>query len=85
MCFDLIGPYTITDATGKEFILKAMTMVDPATGWFDFFEIPDRGAETTALVFDRRWLSRYPRPKRCIFDNGNACLGNEFQEMLTSF
>ena len=62
-----------------------MTMADPATGWFEIFEIPDRGAETTALVFGRQWLSRYPRPKRCIFDNGNEFLGNEFQEMLKSF
>ena len=34
VCFDLIGPYTITDATGKEFTLNAMTMADSATGWF---------------------------------------------------
>jgi transposase InsO family protein len=28
------------------------------------------------------WLTRYPRPERCIFDNGNEFLGKDFQDQL---
>ena len=45
---DLIGPYTITtkhfqpDGAIKEVELQltCMTMIDPATGWFEIVEVP---------------------------------------------
>ena len=47
--------------------------------------IPDKSAETVALVFDRNWLSRYPRPFQVIHDNGSEFVGAEFQEILESY
>ena len=40
-CIDLIGPYTIErkNKTKKPLILWALTMIDPATGWFEMREI----------------------------------------------
>ena len=38
ICVDLIGPYQITDGTGVDYKLWAMTMIDPATGWFEIVE-----------------------------------------------
>ena len=32
VCVDLVGPYTVTDSTGKDRTLMAMTFIDPATG-----------------------------------------------------
>ena len=45
---DLIGPYSITARQNQpgnqvkeiELKLTAMTMVDPATGWFEIIEVP---------------------------------------------
>ena len=38
---DLIGPYTVGGQIKEiELKLTAMTMVDPATGWFDIAEVP---------------------------------------------
>ena len=62
-----------------------MTMYDPASGWFKIVEIPNIQSVTCALLLDRTWFSRYPRSKRCIFDNGNEFLGKNFQEMLESY
>ena len=42
VCIDLIGPYTVTDRSGNDRILNAMTFVNPATGWFEITEIPDK-------------------------------------------
>ena len=35
VCVDLVGPYTVTDHTGTDRTLMAMTFIDPATGWFE--------------------------------------------------
>ena len=92
---DLIGPYTVTtnqlQHDGKivetELELTCMTMMDPATGWFEIVEIPsyvihdvktnkvqeniDKTSARIGRLFDQTWLSRYPRPKKVIFDNGS--------------
>jgi hypothetical protein len=58
-------------------------MCDPATGWFEIAEIRNKTAEGTAKILDQPWFCRYPRPKRCIGDNGNEFLGKEFQELYS--
>ena len=35
-----------------------------------------------AKQFENCWLSRYPRPLRCIHDNGGEFIGWEFQKLL---
>jgi transposase InsO family protein len=60
-------------------------MCDPATGWFEVAEIWNKTPEGTAKILDQTWFFRYPRPKRCISDNGNEFLGKEFQELLLSY
>ena len=42
VCIDLICPYTVTDRSGNDRIVNAMTFVDPATGWFEITEIIDK-------------------------------------------
>ena len=53
LCVDLIGPYTICRGPYKmvkgkrvyklkPLILKAVTMIDPATGWFEIKQYDDR-------------------------------------------
>jgi hypothetical protein len=73
--------------TAKEFQLTCMTMIDPVTGWFEIAEVPtfiiedvktktfresiDKTSARISRLFDQQWLSRYPRPKKVIFDNGS--------------
>ena len=35
---DLIGPYTVNTPT-KKYELRAMTMIDPATRWFEIVQV----------------------------------------------
>jgi len=60
-------------------------MVDHATGTFEITQIKDKTAETVALALDRTWFSRYPRPVRCIYDNGSKLTSKEFTELLDSY
>ena len=48
-----------------------MTMIDPASNWFEIAPIKDPISDTAQRVFDSMWLSRYPRPQECGFDNGS--------------
>ena len=64
-----------------------MTILDPVTRWFELVEVPnyiiqdlknkttkeniDKSSARISRLFDQVWLSRYPRPKEVIFDNGS--------------
>ena len=71
----------------KELQLTCMTMIDPVTGWFEIAEVPnyiiedvknkkvlesiDKTSARISRLFDQIWLSRYPRPRKVVFDNGS--------------
>ena len=71
LCIDLIGPYTVGDPKKKDFAtLHCLTMIDPATGWFEIAEIPSKSADEVAIVLELTWLTRYPWPTEVILDRG---------------
>lgn len=80
---DMIGPLTVQTPT-KSYTLKALTMIDPATGWFEVKDVPDATADTCMKVFDNVWLTRYPRPQYLGFDNGNEYKA-VFEEMRKNY
>ena len=104
---DLIGPYSITAKQTQsgdkikeiELQLMAMTMVDPATGWFETKEVPyysiedvinnkdnyiDKSLARISQLFNQAWLSRYPRPSKVVFDNGSE-FKIHFMRLLKDF
>ena len=40
-------------------------MIDPATGWFEMAQIPNK---TAAEITEKNWFTRYPLPQRIVFD-----------------
>ena len=84
VCIDLIGPYIVTDRSGNDRILNATTFVDPATGWFEITEIPDKTSARISQILNSTWLARYPRPRKVIFDNGNE-FKKDFLPLLRDF
>ena len=40
LCVDLIGPYTLLGADGSAVEFMCLTMIDPATSWFEMVELP---------------------------------------------
>ena len=55
LCVDLIGPYKIqsTKKKDKEINLHAVTMIDPATGWFEIKQIKNKEAHTVAEAVEQ--------------------------------
>ena len=50
LCVDLIGPYTI-HRQGKNLLkIWCLTMIDPATGWFEMAQIPNKPAAEIAEI-----------------------------------
>ena len=102
MCVDLIGPYTIKVKDGTILDFMCLTMIDPATGWFEIIELPnadvtyvrqkeeitdviiDKSSATVSRLFNKAWLSRYPRAKYIIYDNGSE-FKLHFERLCDSF
>jgi Integrase zinc binding domain len=56
LCIDLIGPYKI--GKGKnEATLHALTMINPATGWFEIAEINIKRADKIINRLEFTWLT----------------------------
>ena len=60
LCVDLIGPYKITPKNSKEQKLWCVTMINPATNWFEIKQIKLKDAATVANMVEQTWLTRYP-------------------------
>ena len=68
---DMIGPYSVKTPS-KTLQLRAMTMIDPASNWFEIAALPEGKAPSSDLcqrILDDMWLARYPRPMEVGFDN----------------
>ena len=63
MAVDLIGPY------GDD-KLSALTIVDVATRWIEILPLKSKDSLTVSNLTDEQWLGRYPRPEKCIHDQG---------------
>ena len=69
LCVDLIGPYKINN-NNQTLTLWALTMIDPATGWFEMTSINTKSADVIANKIETSWLTKYPRPTQVILDRG---------------
>ena len=71
LCIDLIGPYPFgNEKKGTLVKLHCLTMIDPATGWFEIVEIPNKRADFIANLLEMNWLTRYPWPTEIVMDRG---------------
>jgi transposase InsO family protein len=85
VCVDLIGPWKLSIFEEQKTIeLNALSIIDAVTGLTEFSRINSKEAAYIATEFTRSWLQRYPKPRRCIHDNGSEFIGAPFQQMLSS-
>jgi transposase InsO family protein len=68
---DMWGPLTLKSADGKEIRLLVLTMIDPATGWFEVEPLREATAAEAMIAFDSAWGCRYPRPQYIGYDGGS--------------
>ena len=65
-----------------EYQFRAVTCIDSTINLPEVIPVDNAKSKTVANVFKDGWLSRYPKPRKCIHDNGNELLGPEFMSML---
>jgi hypothetical protein len=80
-CVDLIGPYKIERKGKKDLKLWRLTMIDPATGWFEMQQIENKTAAEVADTCEKTWFTRCPLPQRTILDRGAEFMA-EFARMV---
>jgi hypothetical protein len=61
-CIDIIGLYAIGPKEKPVYTLHCLTMIDPATGWFEIVPIPSKDSGDIDNLFEQTWLSQYPWP-----------------------
>jgi hypothetical protein len=78
---NLIGPWSI-NINGQILQIQALTIVDTATTLAEVICIEDHSLQHVANLFGKGWLTCYPHPIRCIFDQGGEFTGRPIQLML---
>jgi hypothetical protein len=48
--------------------IRALTIIDKATGWLDFVAIKNKPSQHIALLFDSEWLCHNPRPEQVVME-----------------
>ena len=56
LCVDLIGTYTLKGKDGSQINFMALTMIDPASSWFEIVELPVVNRQRTINVKGRELL-----------------------------
>ena len=57
-------------------------MIDPTTTLSETIRIENKTSSHCSMQFANNWLTRYPKPTRCVHDQGTEFTGIEFQTML---
>jgi hypothetical protein len=78
-CMDLLGPFTIKTPSKTQSLL-ALSMIDPASGWFEIVEATNKLATAIPDLFHNNWLTQYQSPRLIIFDNWGK-FKREFKQM----
>lgn len=72
LCVDLIGPYKMNQETNDHY---ALTMLDPVNYCIEIAPVKSKSSEEIALTLDKWWFCCYPRPRRCLHDQGKEFTG----------
>ena len=79
---DLIGPWQIIVEGVGQLRVQALTAIDTCTTLAELVRIENKTSAHVAFKFEQSWLSRYPRPLRCVHDPGREFTGSAFQLTL---
>jgi hypothetical protein len=79
LCAELIGSYTLKGKDGSSIDFMCLTMINPATRWFEIVELPTVAQETTVpptgkgkkVIFDK--ITKVAEP---YFDKSSAQINN---------
>lgn len=78
---DLIGPWKVT-VNGIDLYFNALTVIDPVTNLLEIYRLSEKTALYVGMQLQNGWIARYPRPLRCIHDQGPEFMGQDFIDIL---
>jgi RNase H-like domain found in reverse transcriptase/Reverse transcriptase (RNA-dependent DNA polymerase)/Integrase zinc binding domain len=84
ICIDLVGPWKL-QIGDTEHTFIALSIIDPVTNLAELIRLENKRPDYVALQLNNAWLSRYPRPSFCTFDQGGEFLGYGFQIELDKY
>ena len=77
LCVDLIGPYILRGKDGTVIDFMCLTMIDPASSWFEIVELP---VITEAIIpldtKGRKGKKTHKQTKLAYFDKSSAMISN---------
>ena len=76
---DLIGPYTLKGKDGTQIDFMCVTMIDPATSWFEIVELPVSQPSELDIpkgTQGRKGLLTHKQKKEPYFDKTSATVGS---------
>ena len=73
LCVDLIGPYTLRGKDGTEIDFMCLTMIDPASSWFEIVELPV-ATIATPLQQGNTGTETHTKTKDAFFDKSSAMI-----------
>jgi hypothetical protein len=69
---DLIGPYTLNGKDRSSIDFMCLTMIDPATSWFEMVELPKLQRETSGSKVTHKNTNK----EEMTFDKSSAQISN---------
>jgi hypothetical protein len=61
---------------------NALTCIDPVINLVELTRTQNKTAAHVRTMFKNNWLSRHPRPTRCVHNNGGEFVGADSQSTL---
>ena len=66
----------VKERKGKpDLVCKCVTMIDPASDWFEIHKYGDKRSRTVVNIAEQEWFSSYPWPTQVTYDRGNEFIG----------
>ena len=78
-CVDLVGPYTLKGKDKTQIDFMCVTMIDPATSWFEIVELPISQPQELDIPMGTKgqWCKdKHIQHKEPYFDKSSATVGN---------
>jgi hypothetical protein len=75
LCVDLVGPYTLNGKDGTSIDFMCLTMINPATSWFEIVELPTVRVTVSKGGKGNKTACDYTKDAE-IFDKTSAQISN---------
>ena len=82
---DIAGPWQFKFGSRINIVINAITAIDPFLGLCEIRRLNNMTGAHTATKFHEMWISRYPKPIRCLHDNGSQFISPEFVNTLNYY